>query len=320
MNGYSYWAAALAGLPHDTPPVDQPQAGFFRTVNGDPVCYFPDPAFADDGDAEIPSAPNLDAPLICVRAENGRRRELSHQQALEMWPWVSANPVSEAAWRTAAAGGDWPDEAPGLGRNRPEAEATPGERIANVVGAARAWLDDTPEVTDQTLADQASHYLNELRRLSVDIEEIERRAKKPYNDFLDQIRARYRAIRAPADELVTAIKARLKPFMDEIDRRQRAEREAAKAAAQAAAAEGKRAPADGVPQTRVGRKGHGTTMRTYYSAKIADPLAAWDACADHPAARDLVQQIANAKAREAGSKGDLALLLPGTELVEERRI
>jgi hypothetical protein len=320
---YDYYWQRLRGEPAIAH-VDDPQPGFYRNNRGEPVAFFPDP-----GTTGIPSP---DAPIIGVQVRKGEQRQLSREQAMDEWKWCCAWPVEERHWRAAAAGEEWPDEAPGLGHNRPpEAYQTPAQRAERVVTLIREWLDANEKVETQDQADQAAHYITEARAVAGDLVEQQKREIKPMNDFIGQIKTKFENLRAPLVRGMDDLKARLKPYLDEIDRRKAEERRRADEERRAHEARAAQLRAEGLPpprvpheaiapSTRVGGRGKAVTLRSVYTAEIIDYEQALAACRDTPDVRDAVQKIANARAREAGSKRDASLLLPGTNLKTERRV
>lgn len=314
--GYEYYFNRLHGVP-SLAAVDSPQPGFFRDREGTPIAFFQR--------AEMSSVPSPDSPVIgvkVVRRKGGMEYvELSPEQAMDTWNWVCANPVEEGAWRLAAEGQAWPDEAPGLGHNQPpEAYETPETKAKRLIGLIDEWLEANPKIETQTVADQAAHYLTEARHTTTDLEVELKRALEPYRGFMDQVRTKFAGMLAPLDGSVVKIKLRLTPFLREKDRALQAEQQRQADERAKAKEEGRRPAAfTAAPTTaRAGGTGKAATLRRRYTAEIVDYDRAVMAAKGDRRVREAVQSIANEWAREA--KGDADKLLPGTNSVEEKRL
>jgi len=307
MVDYSYWNAALEGRG-DAEHSKQPQAGFYRSRD-EPVAYFPDPSDADES-----GVPNPNARLLCQRGK--ARRLLDETAGEELWPWCAHNPITYDLYQKVIAGGEWPDEAPGLGHNRPPDELDPDLQRVKVVDLAEQWLAANPEVTTKSQADQAAHYITELRNLAGDLEAEEKVVKAPFQAFVKSAIAKYRALRAPLEIVSDGLRARVKPYLAKIDAEQAAAREAGRKAQEDARAAGKRVSREALPpSTRVGGHGRALVLKSYWSAKVVNYIDALEAAGDAPEVREAVQAVADRFARNSKGKEPL----PGTEAVEERR-
>jgi hypothetical protein len=230
--------------------------------------------------------------------------------------------VPEDVWRAVQAGGEWPDEAPGVGHNRPPLPIE--QEREDTLEKARAWLDDprNSEVATQVQADAAAHYRHLLRGYYKDIEEEERAKKKPYQDFIETIRQQYRRLREPFAMVGTTLNARLTPYLIEQDKAKEEERKRVAAENLAKREAGKR-PSALPDNTNAGPRGHKVSLRTHRSARIVNFFVALEAAADAPEIQEALQTVANRRARECkegmSPEQVAATLLPGTELVEERR-
>lgn len=300
--GYDYYHAALRGDFSRLPAIDDPAPGFYRhALSNEPVAIWP--LYNDSG---------TPIGIRCVRGG----REQSPEQMLALWPYCSAQPVPEDVWRHANETGDWPDTAPGLGmgHNRPPDETSPESRAVRTTDLAEQWLAAHPEVTTKAEADAAAHYYRELVGIVADLQVAEKDALRPWSGILAQITSKFRRLTEPASSTALTIRARLRPYLGKLDAEIAAERQRVREEADAARAEGKRAPKL-PPPTRVGGRGHAVSLKTYWRADIEDYPMALEACASHEEVRDAVQTIANRVARE--SKGKTPL--PGTKAIEDRR-
>jgi hypothetical protein len=332
---YSYYFGKLQGLPMMAY-VDTPMPGFYRDRDGTPVAFFPNQTKVAGAAFDVPTTGGDIVGVRFDREKAGgpmRRRDLSDDQSARLWNWVCGTPVKESDWRRVVAGGEWHDEAPGLGHNRPEMEETVEQRAERLIGLANDWLKRHPEpLVTKDEADQAAHYITELRRTVGDLQDRERDETKPYKDFIAQIRLRF----AGSIDALTGAGIKVKAKTEEYLKRQRelaaaeAKRQA-EAAAQAAAkaAQGgpapvpDKAPAPREAPRRAGARGKAVVLRKVYSAEIVDYAAALAACAEHTAVKDAVQQIANERARSSmvrRQEPDMTILLPGTQLVTEERL
>ena len=304
---YAYYFDRLSGANRLTDLVYEPQPGFYRhATTNDAVAYFPDPAATFDSGLPLP-----DAPLICVR---GHEKQ-SDRQAESLWPYCCGQPVDEATWRRVVDGGDWDDEAPGMGHNRPPAEdMSPLSRADKIAKAAGHWLDDVPKVENKTTANQAAHYETEIKRTLGDLADAEKEAVQPVLRIAATIREPFQIAGRTLSHLHDQVRDRVMPYLRKLDEDQREERERAKAAAEAARAAGHRAPAP-IPTTRIGGRGHAVTLRSYFSAKIVSYIDALEAAATEPEVIQAVQKVADRTARTSKGKAPL----PGTEVIEERR-
>jgi hypothetical protein len=306
---YDYYHRRLTGDTTILPDINAPQPGFYRTGNGDPVCYF-----YDHGE-EASDIPSAEVPLVCLRGRHDKQRRMPELEALELWPWVCQSPVAEEEWRRAYAGGEWDNEAPGLGHNRPPTHDSPEERRTKVIGLADEWLEQNAEVTTARQADQAAHMITELRNLASDLTREESERKKPFQDFVKQLIDQYRRWREPLDAARGRINQRLQPYLLKIDAQKAEDRANAERIREEAAAKGKRVPFGTTVSTRVGGTGHAVSLRSYWSAEIINYVDALEAAGAEPEVFEAVQKVADRFARQSKGKTPLR----GTACKEDRR-
>lgn len=311
---YQYYWDKLAGRS-PLAIVDQPQFGFYRNTRKEPVAFFP--VVSASG---VPTGSLSGVKVL----KGGRIKHLSLEQSMEEWTFCCGDPRPEKEWRAVAEeGGHWSDEAPGIGHNQPPEDGQytpPSDRAPRLVQLALKWLADNDEVVTRAQADQAAHYIKGLVRVASDLEDERKEAERPYKGFIDQVKLKYRELRTPPLTAIEQLKARVKPFMQALaDAADREERErAAVARAEAMASSQRHAQGDKAKSlARVGGRGNAVTLRVRYWATVTDHAAALAAVADDYRVKEVVQTIANERARSVGSKKPGAELLPGTTLEKE---
>jgi multidrug efflux pump subunit AcrA (membrane-fusion protein) len=92
-----------------------------------------------------------------------------------------------------------------IGGNQPP-EPTPIERGAELVAAANLWSADVPKIADAEQAGRAQALVDQLRLATADVEAAQKAERKPHDDAIVEIRARYR----PSLELLGIALDRLK--------------------------------------------------------------------------------------------------------------
>jgi hypothetical protein len=339
MADYSYYFGKLQGLPMMAY-VDDPQPGFFRDRDGTPIAFFPAQAPAAGAAFDIPTTEGKILGVKYVKGTAGAplvRRDLSDDEAMRLWSWCCADPVKESDWRKVVAGGEWFDDAPGLGHNSPEQEETVEQRAERLLRLANEWLERHPDALEtKAEADQAAHYITDLRRTASDLADREKAEAKPYRDFIAQIKLRFGtqadALFAVSEKLKTKAadfikrqkalaEAEAKRIADE-ERKREAERRAAEAA-------GRPAPAPPPPRspapkpTQIGGRGRKVFERTTYSAEIVDYEVALASCMNDLTIKDAVKVVADRAARASmvGRKEpDLMKVLPGTKVVADAHL
>jgi len=131
-----------------------------------------------------------------------------------------------------------------IGHNNPP-ELTPFEaikaRIDDLYSEAKLWLDGEP-VTTQDQANALNTLENRIREAAKDAEAIRKDEVKPLDDAKAEIQARFnpligetKTITGKTVQAIAAVKSALKPYLIELDRKQR--EAAAKAREEAESAE-----------------------------------------------------------------------------------
>jgi hypothetical protein len=198
------------------------------------------------------------------------------------------------------------EKTPGIGHNLPP-EPTPYEiaeaKITEIYAEARLWLDGA-KVDSQELADGIGNLLKLIRDAKTLAEEKKEIEYRPHKMAADEVVERYKPLLKKADDAAKGCKSALQPWLDEQDRklkaeqaRLRAEAEAkakaaqeairaadaanleAREAAEALITEAKRAEkiANKVSRETVtvgGAFGRSTGLRTEWIALMIDPKAA----------------------------------------------
>jgi hypothetical protein len=80
---------------------------------------------------------------------------------------------------------------PGAGHNQPP-EPTPIERGEALVAACNRWLAEVPQIADAEQAGRAQALVDQLRLETAAIEAAQKAERKPHDDAIIAIRARYR--------------------------------------------------------------------------------------------------------------------------------
>lgn len=241
-----------------------------------------------------------------------------------------------------------------IGHNQPP-EPTPFEaietRINDLYDEAKIWLDGEPVTTTKQAA-ALNTLENLIRAAAKDAEALRKTEVAPLDDAKAEIQARYNALigetKTVTGKTVTAInavKAALKPYLLEVERRQRedaarakAEADAlAKAAQDAIAARDKanlqsieaaeqlitdaaqaRKDADRIAAAKPLAKGEGraTGLRTVYKVEIASyrDAAAWAYKEKSRELADFLVEVAQAEVRTGKRE------ISGFNIIEERTV
>jgi hypothetical protein len=209
------------------------------------------------------------------------------------------------------------DDMRGIGDNLPP-PATPTERAEQLVAAANLWSADVPKIADAEQAGRAQALVDQLRLATADVEAAQKAERKPHDEAIIEIRARYR----PSLELLGIALDRLKwlagGWLDrerarleheaaerkriaadaEIAARQAREQAAKAGATVEAEAEARRIEeaaeqlrADALkpverPQIKGELSARAMSMRVHWGAVIVDDKLALKHFAKHPAIRD----------------------------------
>ncbi|MGU3399263.1 hypothetical protein ACLBWS_05890 [Brucellaceae bacterium D45D] len=325
-HSYDFWNAALENPLEigKSLPVHEgdAQPGFYRKRNGKNGPWLPVAIWEQDGQL-----------VAKIGTDMG--------DAAEIWSWVCRFPVSEAAYRKAAEGNGWDDDAPvaPIGHNLPD---DPHEALAMEFQAEKEMADEflkTPIAT-QEQADKAAVWSKKLAGIAKKATDLHKVEKQPHLDAGRSVDDKWRDLKEEPADLSKKLKRHMDGFLleqqrienerrrkeqEEADRLRREADERARAAEangndEAALAEAERLKAEAAEREReaqaknaqAGRTGAKVSLRTFVSARIADYDAALIALKDHPEMKALVEQLANRAIRAGVS-------LAGVERVEEQR-
>jgi hypothetical protein len=294
---WQYWHDRLNGKPVQMSP-SHPQAGFYREPRKEhygarrtfrPVAYWP----------------NENGQLHCRIGDD----DVTPQRALELWTRVGQHPVSEQAYREVAQnGGLWPDEHElvAMGDNQPpDDESFEGLRdaIEPLAREAEERLKGGP-IQDQDEANRIANLADRLAELWKKAEEQRKADRKPHDEELKRIQARWSPLQTAA-EVYKNLKYRLTtPWLQR-------QTEAQQQEAEAAAARGEPAAAD-APRPRAGTRGRAQTLKSTKKARIDDYAVCLKFFEDSEDVRGTVQMLAN-RAVRAGAK------VPGVTVIEDAR-
>jgi hypothetical protein len=237
---------------------------------------------------------------------------------------------------------------PPIGHNNPPEDDTrtpEQKRVDDLMEAANAWLSTVKEITDEETAKACDDFLKQIKDEAEALEKDRRARNKPLEDQVKANNDYYRPLTTLLDKakaLLTPLKtawlqrekARLaeeKRKAEEEALRKLQEAEEAKRAAagsvQAAvqADEAQKAAEEAManvaalekakPQVKGNYAAKASGLRTYWSAVIVDQAKAVAHYANHPKVVALVQQLADADAREHKDK----LAIPGVEAKKEEK-
>lgn len=235
-----------------------------------------------------------------------------------------------------------------IGHNNPPAEdiRTPEQRrVDDLMDAANAWLKSVPEITDEETATACDDFLKQVKDEADALEKTRKAFNKPLEDQVKANNDAYRPLTAlleKAKSLLTPLKTKwLKREQDRIAaERKKAEEEAlrklqeaedAKRSAASSvqdavradeaqkAADTAMAAVEAANKAKATVKGNYATrssgLRTYWSANITDYTKAAIHYCDNPKMVALIQQLADADARDQKD----ALKVPGIEPKSEER-
>lgn len=228
-----------------------------------------------------------------------------------------------------------------IGHNRSPFELCK-ETIDDLYEEAKQWLDGEP-VTTQQQADALNTLQTRIRAAAKEAENNRKAEAKPFDDGKAEVQARYKPVISKAEDADGAVKAALKPYLIELDRRHQeaaslAREEAAKKQAEALEAmrqrdaanlsereEAERMVKEAKAAEEAARKAEGakahakgegraTGLRTVYRAEMTDAkeAAAWVWVERRDELMSFVQDLAD-KAVRGGSRQ-----IRGFNVIEEK--
>lgn len=216
------------------------------------------------------------------------------------------------------------------------------ESIEDLYHEAKLWLDGEP-VTTQEQADALNTLQSRIREAAKEAEKARKAEAKPFDDGKAEVQARYKPIQNRADEADAAVKAALRPYLLELDRRQQeaarlareeaarkqqeameamrqrdaanlAEREEAEQLVKEAKAAKEAARKAGQAKAHAKGEGRATGLRTVHCAVMIDPkeAAAWVWVERRDDLMVFVQDLAD-KAVRGGAR-----TIRGFDVIEEK--
>jgi len=104
------------------------------------------------------------------------------------------------------------------------------EEVDDLLLEARNYLDGEP-IANENQANAVSSLLNRLRRVTKDADETRKAEKRPHDDAAKAVQAKWTPILSKAELATSTAKEALAPWLRQIEEKQRAEAEAARAEA-----------------------------------------------------------------------------------------
>lgn len=236
----------------------------------------------------------------------------------------------------------------GIGHNQSPYEVLKS-RIDDVIAATDNAIEQFPEITEQSVADEFTSLIDMIRACEKEAETMRKEEKAPHDAAIKDIQARYKAFTDNLGLAVAVLKRRVTAFlvkkereaeearkaaeaealrvMEEAEAAERAAQDSGSVSAQIKAQEAKEQADQAVKEVSapVGparAKGEFSSraigLRTVYSAQIDDLDAVYAHFKTDPKVREVLQSLANAAARAA--KGDAGRFqVPGARLHEEKQ-
>ncbi len=293
---WQYWHDRLAGKQVEMSP-SHPQAGFYREPRKEhygarrtfrPVAYWP------DGNGQL-------------RCRIGDE-DVTDKRAMELWTRCGHHPVTEEAYRAVAQRGlPWPDEHElvAMGDNQPPEDSS-FEGLRDAIQPLAEEAEKRikgPPIADQAEADRIANLADRLAELAKQAETARKEERKPHDDALKAIQAKWSPIVALAENYKNLKYKLLTPWLQALEAKRKQEAEVAAAAGEPAAAEARR--------PRAGTRGRAMTLKSTKKAKITDYAVCLKFFEDSEDIKSCVQMLAN-RAVRAG------VTVPGTEVIEEQ--
>jgi hypothetical protein len=298
---WNWWFNALAdkkaGKRLDMNP-DNPHAGFYRQ---------PRKAFYGARRTFRPVAywPGENGQLNCRLGDE----DVTPERGQAIWQSVGNHPVSEEDYRKVAQdSGTWPDEhelVAMMGDNLPPEDDTfesLRDDIEPLATEASRRIKGEP-IKDEDEARRLGDLSDTLADLHKRAEEMRKAERKPHDDALKIIQAKWLPLTTAAEVYKNIKYKLLTPWLNKL-------LEAQKKQAEAAAAAGTPAPAETRP--RVSTRGRAISLKTLKRAEIVNYDEVLQFFKESPDVKGLVQDLAN-RAVRAG------VVVPGTNVVEEQQ-
>lgn len=315
-NDFTFWKGALTALQQGQPiqgiTEDDPQPGYYRV-----------PRKGRQAESATYWRDSHDGSLRCQ--VNGR--DVEEMRALELWPYAAKQPVSEKWFDEFARTGKWPDMSDvvaatlpnpreKIGGNSPPAEF---ELAKEQIETARKGVEDYRKIKDATTAAGAQSLRARLLELAGAVGKARLAETLPLRNQVGEINARWGEIETAAQSGADVIRAALKNYHDELDRKaEEANRRAAEKAQVKAEATGKpqpvaTPPVAATPTVVKGAYGRAASVGKKNVVTVEDQEKVYNFFRDNADLKALLQKLAQ-KSVDAGAP------VPGVSVTKENNI
>lgn len=294
---WAWWQSALAGN-RGTIQADEPETGFFRArfknkATGDITFY---------ALAYWREAPDNTLRCRLTKVVQGRVLSdmLEDNRARESWPWASKEPISHETYTAYCESGTWPDQHAAATADRrsvesarnsedaPDAESFDGirDRIEDLAREADTLIKAGAAKT-KAESDRAADLSDRLLKLEKLADDKRAAEKRPHMDAAADVQRKWTVLVTRAN----AGKADLKkvvvtPFLKKLEQ------------VAASATEAAVVPPGFTPVKRTAGTTTSVGLRTVTTAVVEDWAKAVDYFAGNTKVRELIQQLANAAAKQ----------------------
>lgn len=239
----------------------------------------------------------------------------------------------------------------GVGDNMPPIDVRLDDRADKLIQSADAWLTSVEVIKTEDHMKAFKDVGDMAKALKKEVEKTRKDEKQPHLDAGTAVDKTFNAIKNKLTPVIDKLNVRMTAYLQEQERQRRAEVKAAeeKALAELQAAEDAKKKAEQDAQTNTGAPvesalqaeaaskqaddavktadqlskstvkvsggyGRTTSLRTVWHAEITDYDKAFEHFKDHPKMRDLVETLANERARSADK-----IEVPGVEFKSEQK-
>jgi hypothetical protein len=306
VSEYDWWRRTLSGeqLPITA---DEPMCGFYRTRLQKDGPFVPAAIWwedVEDGDQQ----------LVCTV-------EKQVADPHDRWIWLCKNPITEAAYRKAMAGGGWDDvdetvaaqlEPPPVGHNEPpEVDA-----LKDQIATAKAGVSAYAKIGDDQTAAKAQTLRSRLLELARDADKHREELKKPHLEAGKAVDAEWQPIvkeaKAGADEIAKALSVYLtaKAKVEAEEQRK----------VQDATPRGVNVPTpQPAPQPTQIKGGHGRAAAVKV-VNVVTEVTDWDALYQFFKGHSELNSCLMKLAQRAVDKGFSTLDIPGIKIEQQRKV
>lgn len=286
---FLWWREAVAGVRGDIHE-DEPQSGFYRSrrkgEQAKAVAYWYD---------------TKNGSLRCqIDGE-----DISEQQAREIWPFASKEPITHDMFKKKREFGIWPDMDEGalaslpsnreiIGNNKPPIDEA--EILREQIVSAKGSVGDYAKIASDEIAAKAQSLRSRLLELAGSAEKKHKAEKQPHLDAGRAVDQKWFPLRDLAKGAADAIRSALSAWETEKDRRAREAMRVAEEARRKAEEAGKPAPtpvAPPAPATPIkGAYGRAASVKQIRIATIVDQAKVYEAFKDNEAVKELLRKLA----------------------------